>query len=150
MADLVGRDQELHGLIELLRDARSGRGRAALVLGDAGIGKTRLTEALAAASAETAMSVAWGHSTQAEAPPYWPWRQVLRSLRGTASHALTADPSHGVRDALFAAVAGAIEGATSAGPALIVLEESTGRMPRRWPCCVSSWTSCPICRSSSS
>src|SRR5438270_2758485 len=99
--ELVGRRQELEQLLTLLDDARSGRGRAALVLGDAGIGKTRLTEAFAAAVADTPITVAWGRCTEAEAPPYWPWRQALRALRGTASHALTADESHGVRDALF-------------------------------------------------
>jgi predicted ATPase len=53
MAELVGRNQELNGLLELLDDARTGRGRAALVLGDAGIGKTRLTEAFATAPRRT-------------------------------------------------------------------------------------------------
>ena len=42
VGELVGRSQELERLLALLEDARSGRGRAALVLGEAGIGKTRL------------------------------------------------------------------------------------------------------------
>jgi predicted ATPase len=111
------------GWLGLLDDARSGRGRAALVLGDAGIGKTRLTEAFAAAAADTPMTIAWGRCTEAEAPPYWPWRQALRAIRGTASHALTAEESHGVRDTLFAAVAGELEAATAAAPALMVVED---------------------------
>jgi hypothetical protein len=29
--------------------------------------------------------VAWGRCTDAESPAYWPWRQLLRALRGTTS-----------------------------------------------------------------
>jgi class 3 adenylate cyclase/tetratricopeptide (TPR) repeat protein len=39
---LVGREQELSTLRSLWRQARSGRGRAALITGDAGVGKSRL------------------------------------------------------------------------------------------------------------
>ncbi len=39
VGELVGRSQELERLLALLEDARAGRGRAALVLGEAGIGK---------------------------------------------------------------------------------------------------------------
>ena len=123
MAELFGRDRELNGLLALLDDVRSGRGRAALVLGEAGIGKTRLTEGLAAAAADTSLTVAWGRCTETEAPPYWPWRQALRAVRGTASRALTAEDSRSVRDALFAAVAGELEAATAEGPAVIVVED---------------------------
>ena len=38
VGELVGRSQELERLLALLEEARSGRGRAALVLGEAGIG----------------------------------------------------------------------------------------------------------------
>src|SRR5262249_19284916 len=49
-ARLVGRDAELVQLLEDIDEARSGRGGLVLLLGDAGIGKTRLAEeALAAA-----------------------------------------------------------------------------------------------------
>jgi hypothetical protein len=80
VSELVGRSQELGRLLALLEDARAGRGRAALVLGEAGIGKTRLTEAFAAAAAQVGIRVAWGRCTDAESPAYWPWRQLLRGL----------------------------------------------------------------------
>src|SRR2546428_385997 len=51
VGELVGRSQEFERLLALLEEARSGRGRTALVLGEAGIGKTRLTEVFAAAAA---------------------------------------------------------------------------------------------------
>ncbi len=85
VGELVGRGPELERLLALLDDAHSGRGRAALVLGEAGTGKTRLTEAFAAATAQAGMRVAWGRCTDAESPAYWPWRQLLRALRGTTS-----------------------------------------------------------------
>jgi MoxR-like ATPase len=57
VGELVGRGQELERLLALLDDARSGRGRAALVLGEAGIGKTRLAEAFAASAIRAGRSI---------------------------------------------------------------------------------------------
>src|SRR2546423_11960531 len=85
VGELVGRSQELARLLALLEEARSGRGRAALVLGEAGIGKTRLTEAFAVAASQVGIRVAWGRCADAESPAYWPWRPLLRAPRGTTS-----------------------------------------------------------------
>ena len=46
MAPIVGRDQELALLIERWRQAKSGEGQVVLLTGEAGIGKSRITEAL--------------------------------------------------------------------------------------------------------
>ena len=46
VAALVGRDQELALLVERWRQARSGEGQLVLLTGEAGIGKSRLTEAV--------------------------------------------------------------------------------------------------------
>jgi hypothetical protein len=79
--DLIGRDVELARLHDRLRDAASGRGRLVLVGGDPGIGKTRLAEEVARRAAAMAMPVAWGRGVETEgAPPFWPWRQVVRDL----------------------------------------------------------------------
>jgi predicted ATPase len=48
---LVGRDRELARVTGLLDDALAGRGQLVLCTGEAGIGKTRLAEELAAAAA---------------------------------------------------------------------------------------------------
>src|SRR5829696_1738740 len=98
MGELVGRDRELRMLLQLVDDARAGHGRAVLVLGDAGIGKTHLTETLAGAAGNETMTVGWGRCAEAEAPPYWPWRQALRALPGSNGRPLTAEVP-GVRDA---------------------------------------------------
>ena len=46
MAPIVGRDHELALLIERWRQAKSGEGQMVLLTGEAGIGKSRITEAL--------------------------------------------------------------------------------------------------------
>ena len=123
VGELVGRGPELKRLLALMEDARSGRGRAALVLGEAGIGKTRLTEAFAAATAQAGIRVAWGRCTDAESPAYWPWRQLLRALGGTTSLGVTTDGTGG-RDVLFATVANELEQAAAAvGPMVLVVDD---------------------------
>jgi predicted ATPase len=123
VGELVGRSQELGRLLALLEDARAGRGRAALVLGEAGIGKTRLTEAFAAAAAQADIRVAWGRCTDAESPAYWPWRQLLRALDGSTSLGHTTDGTSG-RDVLFATVANELEQVAAAvGPMVLVLDD---------------------------
>ena len=56
---MVGRDRELARVTGLLDDALAGRGRLVLCTGEAGIGKTRLAEELAAAAPIAAVPVAW-------------------------------------------------------------------------------------------
>lgn len=78
---LVGRDDEMSELVAGLEDARRGRGRVFLVGGDAGIGKTRLVEALVGAAEPTEARVLWGRCWEGGGtPPFWPFVQVLRSL----------------------------------------------------------------------
>jgi tetratricopeptide (TPR) repeat protein len=79
-AVFVGRHDELVELRAGLEDAVTGRGRFFLVVGEAGIGKTRLVEELAREAAERGHLVLWGRCWEGEgAPPYWPWIQVTRA-----------------------------------------------------------------------
>src|SRR5947199_8029391 len=80
----VGRRRELAELRAGLEDAVTGRGRLFLVVGEAGVGKTRLVEELAREATERTGVALWGRCWEgAGAPPYWPWIQVLRGcLRG--------------------------------------------------------------------
>jgi hypothetical protein len=133
---LLGRSRELAALVALLDDASAGRGRAAVVMGDAGIGKTRLVEALADTARDAGFAVAWGRCPDSEMPPYWPWTQALGRLLGPGTGAApgaapTVSDSSGLlggeppggRAGLFAAVVDALDGAAAARPALIVLED---------------------------
>src|SRR6187399_2847245 len=77
----VGRVSKLGELRRGLADARAGRGRLFLLVGEAGIGKTRLADELASSSTgEQGMRVLWGRCWESGgAPAYWPWVQALRS-----------------------------------------------------------------------
>ncbi|HZR81427.1 MAG TPA: AAA family ATPase [Candidatus Binatia bacterium] len=77
----VGRDEALREIARHLAAAEDGSGRVVLVLGEAGVGKTRLVErAIAELPAE---SVAWGRCHEGGAPAFWPWREALARLAGT-------------------------------------------------------------------
>lgn len=77
---MVGREDELALAQRLLDEARAGRGATWLITGEAGIGKTRLLEAVAA-TARDAFRVAWGRAwEEGGAPSHWPWREVFRAL----------------------------------------------------------------------
>jgi tetratricopeptide (TPR) repeat protein len=50
------------------------------LVGEPGIGKTRLAEHTAELAAREGMVVAWGHCWESGAPAFWPWPRVIRSL----------------------------------------------------------------------
>src|SRR5258705_6082385 len=76
----VGRQRELAELRAGLDDAVGGRGRFFLVVGEAGIGKTRLVEELAREAGQRSGVALWGRCWEgAGAPPHWPWVQVIRA-----------------------------------------------------------------------
>ncbi len=93
---LRGRAEEI-GLLEArLAAALDGDARCVLCTGESGIGKTRLAEELAARATAGGVPVAWGRAVEdAGAPPYWPWRQVLRAARGARD--VLGDPTTGGR-----------------------------------------------------
>jgi predicted ATPase len=77
----VGRERELGELRAGWRDVVAGRGRLFLIHGDAGIGKTRLAETVAAEAALDGALVAWGRCWEdGGAPALWPWIQIVRTL----------------------------------------------------------------------
>jgi hypothetical protein len=77
---LVGRVRELRELQEAYEHAARGQGGVQLVLGDPGVGKTRLAAALAAHAAARGARVIWTRGWGRAAPPYWPWVEVVRNL----------------------------------------------------------------------
>jgi hypothetical protein len=77
----VGRERELGELIMGLEDSCGGRGRLFLLVGEPGIGKSRLAEELIARAEARGTRVLIGRCWEAGgAPAYWPWTQVLSAL----------------------------------------------------------------------
>ena len=78
---LLGRAGELARLRRAWAGARAGRGGLAAVTGEAGIGKTRLVDELAAEAHAGGSRVARGAGLELEgAPPFGPWSELLREL----------------------------------------------------------------------
>ena len=77
---LVGRSRELRELYEAFDEAARGHGGVQLVLGDPGVGKTRLAATLAEHAAARDARVIWTRGWGRAAPAYWPWVEVVRGL----------------------------------------------------------------------
>src|SRR5829696_1536037 len=83
---LVGRAGEFEVVTHKFEDVREGRGALVAVIGEAGLGKSRLlAEVRKAARADSQPPVAWleGRALSYEqAVTYYPWRQVIREAIG--------------------------------------------------------------------
>ncbi|TDW94555.1 AAA ATPase-like protein [Kribbella pratensis] len=117
---VVGRERELSTLAGLLDEVERGRGQGALLIGDAGIGKSTTAAAFADTVRDRGYAVAWGRCPETEALPYWPWRQAFRALGLTT--ALPDSPGPG-RTTVFAEIADQLAAATARRPAVIILED---------------------------
>ena len=135
---MVGRSRELARVTGLLNDALAGRGRLVLCTGEAGIGKTRLAEELAAAAGARGVPVAWARAADRDSsPPYGLWRLVLDEIAagsGTGSGAdlwpavfgaadLGGDSSLAQRFALFAEVRRRLAQAAERSGLVLVLDD---------------------------
>ena len=82
----VGRQTERAALSALLTRAADDVFSCAQVVGEPGIGKTRLVTDLATEARERGFAVVWGRCSQDDgAPPLWPWRAVLEALGESAT-----------------------------------------------------------------
>ena len=149
----VGREREQVQLTAALDDTLQGRGRVMLVVGEPGIGKSRLADELMAQARARDATVVVGRCWEAGgAPAYWPWVQALRAYaRDTEPGALrsqlgagagdlaqllpelrelfpdvplpSAPESEGARFRLFDAAAAFIGNAAAARPLVVVLDD---------------------------
>jgi DNA-binding SARP family transcriptional activator/nucleoside-triphosphatase THEP1 len=132
---LIGRSTELGWLVDAARQAAAGAGRAVVVSGEPGIGKTRLAEALVATVAADGFAVAWARCQEsASSAPYWGYAQIAEQLlaAGVVSHAArddisaagggvhTIDPAAD-RTALHATMVAALRSTTR--PLLLVVDD---------------------------
>ena len=83
----TGRETELGDLKGRLADTALGRGGVVMLVGEPGIGKTRLAEELSTDARREGWSVAWGRCFEGDwMPAYAPFAEVIESL------ALTGEP----------------------------------------------------------
>jgi DNA-binding winged helix-turn-helix (wHTH) protein/tetratricopeptide (TPR) repeat protein len=76
----VGRQAEMASLSAGLSQAMGGAPQTFLLMGEAGMGKTRVIEEFARRSASQGASVLVGRCREEEgAPAFWPWIQILRT-----------------------------------------------------------------------
>jgi DNA-binding SARP family transcriptional activator len=96
----VGRERELAELVGGLDDAFAGRGSVFLLVGEPGIGKSRLAEELIADARARGARVLVGRCWEAGgAPAYWPWVQALRAyVRDAEPGSLRAQLGDGAAD----------------------------------------------------
>ncbi|MEU4604141.1 BTAD domain-containing putative transcriptional regulator [Kribbella sp. NPDC023972] len=122
--ETVGREAETAALAHLLDRSTAGQPAAALLVGEAGIGKSRLVDQLLTEARRRGMAVAIGRGSQDDgAPPLWPWRSVLDDLaRSGGAYAVPdLDAAAGFRT--WEAVAAAVIRRSAETPILVVLED---------------------------
>ncbi|MDJ0788498.1 MAG: AAA family ATPase [Myxococcota bacterium] len=130
--DFVGRARELDVLRTERATALAGRARAVFLVGEPGIGKTRLVEEFVRQPFREDARLLEGHCLEGEgAPPFWPWTQVLQAaggaeglsgLLGRAGHGVVAAPV-GERFRLFEEVSTGLRSLAEAGGLVVVLED---------------------------
>jgi tetratricopeptide (TPR) repeat protein len=90
----LGRKRELQRLGQSCEAATAGRGGLQLVVGEPGIGKTRLAEEVGVIAAARGMAVAWGRAWETGgAPPFYPWVEALEALGSPAAAPPSLDDS---------------------------------------------------------
>jgi DNA-binding CsgD family transcriptional regulator len=76
----VGRSGILAHLKQTLERTASVNGQMDMIVGEPGIGKSRLIDELSSCARQKGMRVLFGRCYEEEgAPPYWPWVQVVRA-----------------------------------------------------------------------
>jgi predicted ATPase len=113
---LVGRTECLAMLYAGLAQAQRGEGRLFALLGEPGIGKTRIAEAVVAEARKLGMRCAWGHFTAADGtPPLWAMLPVLRELN---SDGIADDALHNLQAQLGAHAASSSDASEALPPSL--------------------------------
>jgi DNA-binding CsgD family transcriptional regulator len=89
----VGRVAELEAMQRLLTRAGAGEGSVALLVGEPGVGKTRLAREFATQALARSAHVLWGSAYEHWTPPYGPWTQALTPYLGQLGNDLPANPA---------------------------------------------------------
>ncbi len=134
---LHGRSAELGAAIAAFPEVARGHGRSLALVGEPGIGKSRLATEIALRASDAGFACAWGRAWESGgAPAYWPWRSLLESIvppasRGNVSllwgdsprpRSLASDPAE-ARFELFDAVTGVLRSAADRCAHLCVVDD---------------------------
>jgi DNA-binding NarL/FixJ family response regulator len=143
MAILVGRDAELDRLRARLDDAAVGRAVAALIGGDAGVGKSRLVSEVTKIAASQGFTVLCGQCAEiGDSVPYLPFADAFRTASPEVEAAVKARPVLArllpdggdgrnpeadwaglTRQQMFGTVLGLLAELSARAPVLLVLED---------------------------
>jgi len=104
LSPLVGREEELAVLDDVLEDVAAGRGSIVAITGEAGIGKSRLVAEARERRAGQVRFLGMQGVSYAQDVPYYPLRELLRGFVGLG----VADPEARVRLELRAALAASL------------------------------------------
>jgi DNA-binding SARP family transcriptional activator/tetratricopeptide (TPR) repeat protein len=136
-SDLVSRAAELAEVRAALESATGGAGRVVVVLGEAGIGKSRLVIELAADAARKGVTVLLGRSYESEQIlPFGPWVDALRAGDVVDDLALLErlGPLRPELARLLPEIGGATAaGATEVGPVFESVTQLIGHLARSHP-----------------
>lgn len=126
-----GRRSELSVIRGALDRAASGRASAVALIGEPGIGKSRLATEAATLAGQAGFDIRWGRAWEAGgAPAYWPWRQLCEGLPRDGAiaqlwsgrNANPADPEQ-ARFELFESVTGALTRLADERPLLCLVDD---------------------------
>ncbi|MBS3817427.1 MAG: tetratricopeptide repeat protein [Candidatus Thermoplasmatota archaeon] len=79
---LIGREEEIERLKELLEEAQKDRCRAVFIEGETGLGKSRLLSELKDIAEERGFKVLRGYCKRETLDPYFPFREALKDIEG--------------------------------------------------------------------
>jgi DNA-binding SARP family transcriptional activator len=135
--ELIGRATEMGELQTALGRATGGAGRVVVVLGDAGIGKSRLVIELAADATRSGVTVLFGRSYESEQIlPFGPWVDALRAGHVADDLALLErlGPLRSELARLLPEIGGGPPaGATEVGPVFESMTQLIGQLARTGP-----------------
>jgi DNA-binding winged helix-turn-helix (wHTH) protein/tetratricopeptide (TPR) repeat protein len=122
----VGRDERMRQLTDALAQAERGQGQLRVLVGEPGMGKTRVVEELADKALAAGVEVWIGRCSSGEGTPaLWPWIQVLRACVARLGQARVRESMGAARFDLGAWVPGLVE--PDEEPDSEVLESSAAR-----------------------